>query len=125
MDLLHRNFGVKIFSSRVGLSIIAWDLKTIKILQSLNGHSNGVSTIEFAKNDKNIRSYDWNIIFWNLSYIQDWKKCLENKRVTEWETIKFETYWKILDAKKGNYIDKLKPLINNIPIIISAITIPL
>ena len=89
------------FSSSDDQSVIVWDLKTTKILQSLKGHSNGVTTIGFANNDMYTGSYDWNIICWNLSEIQDRIECLEDMRVDEQETIKYETYWKILDAKKG------------------------
>lgn len=46
-------------------------------------------------------SYDWHIIWWSLQEIQDRIECMEDMREADQETIKYETYWKILDAKKG------------------------
>jgi hypothetical protein len=58
-------------------------------------------------------SYDWNIIWWSLEEIQNRIECLEDMRIADQETIKYETYWRILDAKKGKKKKGVKKPANN------------
>ena len=103
----------QMFSGSDDQSVIVWDIKTTKILQSLKGHSNGVTTIGFTNNDMYTGSYDWNIIWWSLEEIQNRIECLEDMRIADQETIKYETYWRILDAKKGKKKKGVKKPANN------------
>ena len=59
------------FSGGDDRSIIIWDVESGKLLEQLNGHDNGVTSIAFAFNDIYTGSFDHHIICWDLAELDE------------------------------------------------------
>ena len=93
--------GKRMFSGGDDRSIIIWDIESQKMLEQLNGHENGVTSIGFAYGDLYTGSFDHHIICWDLADLNERISEKEDMRQADIDSRKFEVYWRLLDTKKG------------------------
>ena len=93
--------GDRMFSGGDDRSIIIWDIEKGKLLEQLIGHENGVTSIGFAYNDLYTGSFDHHIICWDLKDLDERITEKEDMRNADIESRKIETYWRLMDTKKG------------------------
>jgi len=93
--------GKRMFSGGDDRSIIIWDIESQKMLEQLNGHENGVTSIGFAYGDLYTGSFDHHIICWDLNDLNERIGEKEDMRQADIDSRKFEVYWRLLDNKKG------------------------
>ena len=58
-----------LFSGGDDHKIIVWNIETTRILEVIEGHENGVSSLCFANGDLYSASYDHFIIVWDLEQL--------------------------------------------------------
>ena len=61
----------RLFSGGDDCKIIIWDIETCKILETLSGHDNGITSISFAYHDLYTGSYDHHVTCWDLAEINE------------------------------------------------------
>lgn len=61
----------RMYSGGDDRSIIIWNLNNQKVLEQLNGHENGVTSIAFACGDLYTGSFDHHVICWDLADLED------------------------------------------------------
>ena len=61
----------RMFSGGDDRTIIIWNIEKQKMLEQLNGHENGVTSIGFAYNDLYTGSFDHHVICWDLADLED------------------------------------------------------
>ena len=91
----------RLFSGGDDRTIIIWDIEDAKMMEQLNGHENGVTSICFANNDLYTGSFDHTIICWDLQDLEERIGEKEDMRKADIESRKYEVYWRLMDAKKG------------------------
>jgi len=93
--------GERMFSGGDDRSIIIWNIESTKMMEQLNGHENGVTSIAFAYGDLYTGSFDHHIICWDLKDLEERITEKEEMRQADIDSRKFEVYWRLMDAKKG------------------------
>ena len=91
----------RLFSGGDDRSVIIWDIKTQKTLETLTGHENGVTSIGFANNDMFTGSFDHFIICWDLNDVEERVGEKEDMRFADIESRRIEVYSKIMDVKRS------------------------
>ena len=61
----------RMFSGGDDRTIIIWNIEKQKMLEQLNGHEDGVTSIGFAYNDLYTGSFDHHVICWDLADLED------------------------------------------------------
>ena len=90
---------LRMYSGGDDRSIIIWDVMSGKMLEQLNGHENGVTSIAFGYGDLYTGSFDHHIIQWNLKELNE---RIEEKKANfdaDVESRRYEVYWRLMDAK--------------------------
>lgn len=67
----------------------------------MNGHENGVTSIAFAFHDLYTGSFDHHIICWDLADLDERIQEKDDMRLADIDSRKVETYWRLMDQKKG------------------------
>ena len=91
----------RLFTGGDDRTIIIWDIETCKILETLNGHENGVTSIGFAYNDLFSGSFDHNVICWDLHEIEERIEEKQDMRNADVEARRQEVYANLMGVKKG------------------------
>jgi WD40 repeat protein len=91
----------RMYSGGDDRTIIIWNIENTKMLEQLTGHENGVTSIGFAAGDLYTGSFDHHVICWDLNDLEDRISEKEDMRQADIESRRYETYWKLMDAKKG------------------------
>ena len=89
------------FSGGDDRSVIVWDINTCKILETLIGHENGVTSLAFAYKDLYTGSFDHHIICWDLQELDSRVSEKQMMREADITSRKFEVYNRLKDAKSG------------------------
>jgi len=63
--------GDRMLSGGDDRSIIIWDVKSTKVLETLTGHDNGVTSIALVAGNIYTGSFDHNIICWDLNDLDE------------------------------------------------------
>ena len=91
--------GDRLYSGGDDRSIIVWNIESAKMLEQLNGHENGVTSIAFAFGDLYTGSFDHHVICWDLADLEERIGEKEDMRQADIDSRKFEVYWRLLDTK--------------------------
>lgn len=89
------------FSGGDDCTIIIWDVQSGKLLEQLVGHDNVITSITFAFKDLYTSSFDHSIICWNLRELDERIQEKEDMRQADIDSRKVETYFRMMDSKKG------------------------
>tara|TARA_B110000285_G_C15004287_1_gene553022 strand:+ start:744 stop:1067 length:324 start_codon:yes stop_codon:yes gene_type:complete len=88
-----------LFSGGDDRSIIIWDIETTKILETLLGHDNGITSISFAFHDLYTGSFDHHVICWDLQEINERIEEKQELRHADVESRRIELYNKLMNVK--------------------------
>ena len=91
--------GERMFSGGDDRSIIIWDIQSGRMLEQLNGHENGVTSIGFAWGDLYTGSFDHHIIQWDLKELNERIDEKDEMHQADIESRRYEVYWRLMDAK--------------------------
>lgn len=91
--------GDRLFSGGDDRSIIIWDIESTKILETLYGHENGITSISFAFHDLYSGSFDHHVICWDLTEIYERIEEKQEMREVDVESRRIEIFNKLMNAK--------------------------
>jgi len=89
----------RLYSGGDDRSIIIWDIETTKILETLLGHDNGITSISFAFHDLYTGSFDHHVICWDLQEINERIEEKQELRHADVESRRIELYNKLMNVK--------------------------
>jgi len=89
----------RLFSGGDDRSIIIWDIESTKILETLIGHENGITSISFAFHDLYSGSFDHHVICWDLNEINERIEEKQEMREVDVESRRIEIFNKLMNAK--------------------------
>ena len=89
----------RLYSGGDDRSIIIWDIETTKILETLIGHDNGITSISFAFHDLYTGSFDHHVICWDLQEINERIEEKQELRHADVESRRIELYNKLMNVK--------------------------